>query len=78
MTKQQIISHIFNCADAIVDLVDDYDQENANFFFTMPDPLLQKMANVLTEVHKHLDQTLGMFQPEFDKFRQQAGFDDED
>lgn len=78
MTKQQIINHIFTCADAIADIVEDYDQENAGFFLTMPDPLLQKMASVLTEVHRHLDQSLGMFQPEFDKFKQQEGYGDDD
>ena len=75
MTKEQIIRHIFACADSIGTIVEDYDEENLELFLNAPDHILQKMASVLTDAHRHLDQNLGVFQPEFEKIRQR---DDDD
>lgn len=76
MSREDIIRHIFAFADSISDIIDNYDEENLELFLTAPDPILQKMATVLSETHRHLDQNLGAFQPEFDKIRQME-YDDE-
>jgi len=76
MSREQLISHIFAFADSISDIVDNYDEDNINLFATVPDQILHKMASVLNEAHRHLDQNLGIYQPEFDKIKQD-GYDDE-
>ena len=77
MTKEQIIRHIFACADSISGIVEDYDEENIDLFLQAPDHILQKMASVLTDAHRHLDQNLSVFQPEFEKIKQ-SGDDGDD
>ena len=76
MSREQIIRHIFAFADSISDIVDNYDEENIELFLKAPDQILQQMASVLSDAHRHLDQNLGIYQPEFDKIKQD-GYDDE-
>jgi hypothetical protein len=77
MTKEQIIQHIFASADSIASIVEDYNEENLNLFLGAPDHVLHKMATVLGQAHQHLDQSLSVFQPEFEKIKQ-TGDDDDD
>jgi len=77
MTKEQVIRHIFACADSIAGIVEDYDEENLDLFLGAPDHILQKMASVLTDAQRHLDQNLSVFQPEFEKIRQRDEDDDD-
>jgi len=76
VTKEEIIRHIFACADSISGIVEDYDEENLDLFLCAPDNVLHKMASVLTDAHRHLDQHLSVFQPEFEKIRQSGDDDD--
>ena len=76
MSREQLIRHIFACADGIGEIVDDYAEENLELFLRAPDTVLQKMASVLDEAHRHLDQQLSVFQPEFDKIKQEDYEDD--
>lgn len=76
MSKEQVIKHIFAFADSINDILDNYDEENIEFFLTIPDQILQKIATVLHDTHRHLDQNLGIFQHEFEKIKHE-GYDDE-
>jgi len=77
MTKEQMIRHIFDCADSIGNIVEDYNEEYLELFLGAPDHILQKMASVLGDAHRHLDQHLSVFQPEFEKVRP-SGDDDDD
>ena len=76
MTKEQLIRTIFAQADGITNIVDDYDEDNLNLFLGAPDHILQKMAAVLSDAHRHLEQHLSVFGPEFDKIRQEDYDDD--
>ena len=76
MTKEQLIMHIFANANGISDIIDNYDEENLELFLSAPDAVLQKMASVIGDAHRHLDQHLSVFQPEFDKIRQEDYDDD--
>ena len=75
-TRDQIIGHIFHYASAISDIVDNYDEENVELFLTAPDQILHTMATVLNDAHRHLEQHLGIYQPEFDKIKQTEEDDD--
>lgn len=74
--REQVIKHIFAFADSISDIIDNYDEENIELFLTIPDQILQKMATVLHDTHRHLDQNLGIFQHEFEKIKQEDYDDD--
>ena len=76
MNKEQMIRHIFDCADSIGNIVEDYNEENLDLFLGAPDHILHKMASVLSDAHRHLDQNLSVFQPEFEKIRQTEDDDD--
>ena len=67
MTREQMLQSIFASAEAIADIVDDYDFENIENLGRLPDAVLHKMATVLHQAYKHLDDNLSVFQGEFDR-----------
>ena len=77
MTREQIIAHIFASADCISDIVDNYDEEYIDLFRMAPPDVLQRMAAVLSDAHRHLEQNLGAYQAEFDKIAQQKEYEDD-